>query len=113
MNHAGTPLDLFVYGTLRFGDVRWKFLEPFVMDHGEADHADGTLFDTGAGYPAALFNAPDHPASVIVGHRYRLRPSQLSTALQTLDEVESAVTGLYQRIVITTRSGRRPLDRAQ
>ncbi len=105
--------SLFVYGTLRFGDVRWHFLEPFVEDHGHPDTAVGRLFDTGAGYPAALFDAVadgGHGDGVgrgptIVGHRYRLIPAQTATALQILDEVESAVTGLYRRIRIVTGAG--------
>jgi hypothetical protein len=34
---------VFVYGTLRPGDVRWQFLEPFVVD-GQDDLIDGRLF---------------------------------------------------------------------
>ncbi len=94
-------LNLFVYGTLRFGDVRWRFLEPYVVDEGEPDSAAGTLYDTGAGYPAVLFGTDD----VVLGHRYSLLPDRRDDALATLDEVESAVTGLYHRIEITTASG--------
>jgi gamma-glutamylcyclotransferase (GGCT)/AIG2-like uncharacterized protein YtfP len=105
--------DLFVYGTLRFGDVRWKFLEPFVVDEGTPDTALGRLFDTGAGYPAALFDTVmgDLPqpragrSATIVGHRYRLIPAQVDTALEVLDEVESTVTGMYQRVQIVTGAG--------
>ena len=46
---------VFVYGTLRPGDVRWSFLEPFVTDGGAADSVIGSLFDTGEDYPAATF----------------------------------------------------------
>ncbi len=107
--------ELFVYGTLRFGDVRWRFLEPFVLDHGVPDTAPGRLFDTGAGYPAALFDAASGPAApedqpgesmAIVGHRYRLIAEESENALRRLDEVESAVTGLYRRIRIVTDAGR-------
>jgi gamma-glutamylcyclotransferase (GGCT)/AIG2-like uncharacterized protein YtfP len=105
--------DLFVYGTLRFGDVRWKFLEPFVVDEGFPDTAAGRLFDTGAGYPAALFDtvvgvSPQPLAdrsATIVGHRYRLIPGRIDTALEVLDEVESTVTGMYQRVQIVTGTG--------
>lgn len=48
---------LFVYGTLRPGDVRWHLLEPFVVDEGWADTAAGSVYDTGLGYPAAIFGA--------------------------------------------------------
>ena len=48
-------VHVFVYGTLRPGDVRWSYLEPFVTDGGIADSVDGSLFDTGEDYPAATF----------------------------------------------------------
>jgi gamma-glutamylcyclotransferase (GGCT)/AIG2-like uncharacterized protein YtfP len=38
---------VFVYGTLRPGDVRWHVLVPVVVDGGMADSGDGSLFDTG------------------------------------------------------------------
>ena len=38
------PVHLFVYGTLRPGDVRWPFLERFVADTG-VDPADGVVRD--------------------------------------------------------------------
>jgi gamma-glutamylcyclotransferase (GGCT)/AIG2-like uncharacterized protein YtfP len=106
--------ELFVYGTLRFGDVRWKFLQPFVVDHGVPDTARGTLFDTGAGYPAAFFSVATDPVApkdrsggdpVIIGHRYRLIDAEAENALRELDEIESAVTGLYRRIRIVTDAG--------
>ena len=50
-----TPTHLFVYGTLRPGEVRWHHLQPYVVDDGVDDTAAGHLFDTGLGYPAALF----------------------------------------------------------
>ncbi len=94
-------MNLFVYGTLRFGDVRWKFLEPFVIDEGMPDAVAGELFDTGAGYPAALFGS----GGTIIGHRYELLPDREAESLRVLDDVESAVTGLYHRIRITTGGG--------
>lgn len=95
------PEWLFVYGTLRFGDLRWRFLEPFVLDAGEPDTATGVLYDTGRGYPAARFDRP----GTVVGHRYRLTPARQHQALTVLDEVEGTVAGLYRRIVITTAAG--------
>ena len=94
-------MNLFVYGTLRFGDVRWKFLEPFVVDEGAPDTVAGDLFDTGAGYPAAIFSS----GNTIIGHRYELLGDREDEALQLLDAVESAVTGLYHRIRLTTEGG--------
>lgn len=95
------PQHLFVYGTLRQGDVRWKFLEPFVADTGTPDTAEGALYDTGQQYPAARFDE----TGTIVGHLYRLRPDRIEEALALMDEVESAVEGLFHRVVIVTSSG--------
>ncbi|TDT18013.1 gamma-glutamylcyclotransferase (GGCT)/AIG2-like uncharacterized protein YtfP [Ilumatobacter fluminis] len=92
---------LFVYGTLRRGDVRWSFLEPFAADDGVDDTAGGTLFDTGLGYPAAVFDG----AGTIVGTTFRLRPERLVEALQVLDEEEDTVAGLYRRVEIVTGRG--------
>ena len=92
---------LFVYGTLLPGEVRWQYLEPFVIDDGQQDCATGTLFDTGEGYPAALFGG----SGTIHGRRFAMRPDLLWHALERLDEVEGAVAGLYRRIEITTASG--------
>lgn len=96
---------LFVYGTLRPGEVRWPFLEPFVTGEGTDDVAPGQLFDTGLGYPAATFDAPTDPDARIRGRVYALRNETLHQALVELDMVEGAVRGLYQRVQITTDGG--------
>lgn len=100
---AAAPRHLFVYGTLRPGEVRWKFLEPFVVDDGTDDVADGSLFDTGLGYPAATFEAASGLA--IRGRVYGLREDMLQRALAELDIVEGAVRGVYRRVPITTAAG--------
>jgi gamma-glutamylcyclotransferase (GGCT)/AIG2-like uncharacterized protein YtfP len=65
----------------------------------------GDLYDTGRGYPAAVFREPaeqgDSPS--IAGRVYRL--SDVSRALELLDEVESAVEGLYSRVVVRVAIG--------
>ena len=96
-----TPEHLFVYGTLRPGDVRWPFLERFVADTGVDDTADGSVYDTGREYPAAVFGGDGS----IIGRTYALRSELLDETLDLLDEVESAVDGLYRRVVITTGRG--------
>lgn len=93
--------ELFVYGTLRFGDVRWCFLEPFVGDGGHPDLVAGALYDTGNGYPAARFDQP----GTIIGHRYRLLAHRRREALEVLDEIEGSVEGLYERIEVVTVTG--------
>ena len=92
---------LFVYGTLRRGESRWHHLERFVVDDGTPDAVAGSLFDTGYGYPAAVFGGDGS----IIGHVYSLRAETLGEALRHLDEVEGAVRGLYQRIASTTLAG--------
>lgn len=94
---------LFVYGTLRPGDVRWPLLAPFVSDDGVADTASGSVYDTGLGYPAAVFGGE----GTIVGRTYSLRRDRIDVALEVLDVEEATVEGLYRRIEITTGSGHR------
>lgn len=100
-----TPTHVFVYGTLRPGESRWHHLEPYVLDEGVADVVAGHLYDTGQGYPAALFAADDATAPTIVGRTFGLLTMSLPQALEHLDEVEGAVLGLYRRMVVTTRAG--------
>jgi gamma-glutamylcyclotransferase (GGCT)/AIG2-like uncharacterized protein YtfP len=93
---------LFVYGTLRPGDVRWSFLQPFVVGEGIADEVDGELYDTGLDYPAASFGGTGR----IVGQTFELVIDILDHALGVLDEVEATGDRLYRRVAIRTRSGR-------
>ena len=103
---------LFAYGTLLPGDVRWHFLQRFVTDEGVVDRADGRLFDTGEGYPAAVFGAgpstdgPSTDGPVIHGRVFTLAADLVDDALATLDEVEGAVAGDYRRVEIVTHDGR-------
>lgn len=97
------PHHLFVYGTLRPGEVRWHHLEPFVMGDGVPATVAGHLFDTGLEYPAAMF----HRDGVIHGRVYELAPDRMEAALEHLDEVEGAVRGLYHRVVVEPSSGHR------
>jgi gamma-glutamylcyclotransferase (GGCT)/AIG2-like uncharacterized protein YtfP len=94
---------LFVYGTLRRGDVRWHVLEPYVADGGADDTVVGELYDTGLDYPAAVFGGH----GTIVGTRYTLRPDRIDEALTVLDDVEGTVAGLYRRVEVTTGTGAR------
>ena len=95
------PTHLFVYGTLRPGDVRWPFLEPWVLDGGADDTVTGRLFDTGLDYPAAVFG----DAGTVFGRTYELRPDTMADALRVIDEEEDTVLGLYRRVEILTGRG--------
>lgn len=92
---------LFVYGTLRPGEVRWRHLSPFVVGGGREASVAGDLYDTGLSYPAAMFGGEQR----IHGRVYSLAETTLPEALAHLDEVEGAVRGLYSRLVVTTDAG--------
>ena len=81
---------LFVYGTLRPGDVRWPFLSPWVTDDGTPDSVPGRLFDTGLGYPAAVF---EPGRSEVIGLVYRLASGTAAEALGMIDAEEHSVPG--------------------
>ena len=88
---------LFVYGTLQPGDVRWHFLAPYVIGEAIDDAVAGTLYDTGRGYPAAIFGG-DH---LIRGRTYELDHQQLAVALDVLDTEEASVPGGFTRVAVT------------
>jgi gamma-glutamylcyclotransferase (GGCT)/AIG2-like uncharacterized protein YtfP len=102
---SAAPTHLFVYGTLRPGEVRWQHLEPYVdgdgIDTGIDTSVAGELYDTGLQYPAAMFGGDAR----ILGRVYPLASERVSAALAHLDEVEGAVRGLYHRVVVATESG--------
>jgi gamma-glutamylcyclotransferase (GGCT)/AIG2-like uncharacterized protein YtfP len=103
-NSGAPPLShLFVYGTLQPGDVRWHFLEPFVVDEGRPDSAPGQVFDTGLGYPGAQFESTS--SSAVIGRAYTLLESSIDQCLKVLDAEEGTVGGHYRRIAITTTRG--------
>ena len=101
----GVVDHLFVYGTLRPGDVRWHFLEPFVIDEGWPDRVAGRVFDTGQDYPGAIFDERAAPGGSVVGRTYTLLHESLGRCLEVLDEVEGIVGGEYRRVVVTTERG--------
>ena len=105
-------LHLFVYGTLRPGDVRWPLLAPFVVGDRRPDSVAGALFDIGQDYPAAVFGDGDERdadggggSGWIVGDTFLLDRSQLDECLTILDAEEDTVGGRYRRVTVTTESG--------
>jgi gamma-glutamylcyclotransferase (GGCT)/AIG2-like uncharacterized protein YtfP len=105
MSHS---VHLFAYGTLLPGDERWHFLQPFVTDEGTVDRAAGQLFDTGEGYPAAMFvldGTPPTDVPIIHGRVFTIVDTRRDEALRVLDEVEGAVAGDYRRVEIVTNAG--------
>lgn len=99
-NEAGIT-SLFVYGTLRAGDVRWPLLAPFVVDEGLDDSVHGSVYDTGRGYPAATFGG----AGIVRGRTHQLLEASIARCLDVLDHEEGTVGGHYRRVVVTTRNG--------
>ena len=87
---------LFAYGTLLPGQARWEFLAPFVLDEGLPADVPGSLYDTGEGYPAAVFSEP----GVVRGRVFRLRPERADESLPTLDDVERTADEHYRRVQI-------------
>ncbi len=94
-------IHLFVYGTLRPGQLRWRFLAPYVADEGHDTTVAGALYNTGNDYPAARFDRP----GTIHGRVYPLHLDRIDRALTLLDEVEGAVIDLFRRVAVTTSSG--------
>jgi gamma-glutamylcyclotransferase (GGCT)/AIG2-like uncharacterized protein YtfP len=92
---------VFLYGTLLPGHLRWGLIDPFATGS-RPDVADGQLYDTGRGWPAARFAAPvdaepvpvePPPAgdATIPGWLVDVDPSAFPTLIRRLDEVEGAV----------------------
>lgn len=97
------PRELFVYGTLRRGDVRWPLLAPYVVSAvPRLDEVDGTLYDTGRDYPAARFGT----GGTIRGEVFAIRDDRLAECLEHMDVVEGTVAGLYRRLALVTIAGR-------
>lgn len=92
--------EVFVYGTLKPGQRRWPILAPFVSASEAAVPAEapGRLFDTGYGWPAAVFDPrdADRVPGVVIG----LNPASTEEALAVLDDVEGVDSGLFQRVLI-------------
>jgi gamma-glutamylcyclotransferase (GGCT)/AIG2-like uncharacterized protein YtfP len=97
---AMEPTAVFVYGTLLPTESRWPLLEPFAVEVRPAV-VPGRLFDTGRGFPCALFSGVGSiPGAVIA-----VEPERIEEALALLDEVEGVAFGLYERVLVRTDDG--------
>jgi gamma-glutamylcyclotransferase (GGCT)/AIG2-like uncharacterized protein YtfP len=96
--------QLFVYGTLMPGQVRWHLLERFVEATPIEAEVCGQLFDTGWGWPAAVFG-PSETSSLVPGKLVAIDPSSEERALALLDEVEGVSSGMFSRIDVFTGKG--------
>jgi gamma-glutamylcyclotransferase (GGCT)/AIG2-like uncharacterized protein YtfP len=89
--------SVFVYGTLLPGQDRWPLIAEHAVAVREAT-VRGQLYDTGRGYPCALFDRDGSiPGAVI-----ELDPSRADDVLAMIDEVEGVRLGLYARVLVTT-----------
>jgi gamma-glutamylcyclotransferase (GGCT)/AIG2-like uncharacterized protein YtfP len=90
---------LFVYGTLAPGGEAWPHLERWTVGAPVADAVAGQLYDTGHGYPCAVF-PPTAPGWV---HGVVLMLVQPDTeALAALDRYEGDE---YERVPVRTATG--------
>jgi gamma-glutamylcyclotransferase (GGCT)/AIG2-like uncharacterized protein YtfP len=92
---------LFVYGTLLPGQQRWTYLQPNVVDEGVVASVKGALYDTGHGYPAAVF----WEFSTVHGRVFHLLPERAEQTLIDLDHVERTADAFYARVRVDTDAG--------
>lgn len=91
---------LFVYGTLQPGQPRWPALAGFVLHGGNGCRVTvtGTLYDTGYGWPAAIFGGgvDDHIPGIVL----RLAPGTVDEGLAALDLIEGVGARLFERVAV-------------
>lgn len=92
---------LFVYGTLMPGHLRWGVLEPHATGWRPAA-VEGHLYDTGQGWPAAVFVPGD---DLVRGWAVDLRAEVAQVVLAHLDEVEGVDEGLFRRVEVALLGG--------
>ncbi len=83
---------LFVYGTLLQGEPRNHYLDDCKLI--QSIEIPGELYDTGMGYPAALFN--ENSKEIITGEIYTICVDTNKKLIE-LDEVEGTRLGFYKR----------------
>jgi gamma-glutamylcyclotransferase (GGCT)/AIG2-like uncharacterized protein YtfP len=88
---SGVIDKIFVYGTLQRGEERSCYMRGCRLS--EILEVPGRLYDTGRGYPAALFD--DGSDTTVSGELYTMEdpPSKL----EELDRVEGTLSGLFRR----------------
>lgn len=96
---TGEINKLFVYGTLLQGEPRSQLLEDCKLI--TTIDVPGKLYDTGRGYPAALFEKDSD--GTVSGELYSLCKNH-QEKLNELDEVEGIETELYTRKKLTFRN---------
>jgi gamma-glutamylcyclotransferase (GGCT)/AIG2-like uncharacterized protein YtfP len=90
-------MQLFVYGTLMPGHLRWPVVRDQVVDHRPTTVA-GALYDTGWGYPAARFDE----AGSVPGWLLRFDDEHETRVFAVLDLVEG---DHYRRVTVQCDDG--------
>jgi len=90
---------LFVYGTLLQGEPRSNHLDDCKLI--QIIDVPGKLYNTGKGYPAAVFEE-EESSGTVTGELYSLCANH-QQKFNELDEVEGVVAGLYMRRTLTHR----------
>jgi gamma-glutamylcyclotransferase (GGCT)/AIG2-like uncharacterized protein YtfP len=93
-NRDPVSIVMFVYGTLAPGQQAWPLIAPYVT-HRTENAVPGTLFDTGRGYPAAVFAPND---DVVRGWCCRL-------ADPPLDDLDAFEGDEYERMTVRCVDG--------
>lgn len=84
---------IFVYGTFLRGECRHHVVQGYAF-HGERE-VRGILYDTGYGYPAAVFN-PQLQTSVR-GELYGFPAGSEKEFMERMDKIEGVDFGLFER----------------
>ena len=96
-------MRVFLYGTLLPGHRAWSLIEPYVVRVAWKQQVAGQLYDTGRGYPAAVFAAERRDRDARVhGCCVEVDPARAVDALARLDEFEGAE---YARVTVAVLDG--------
>jgi gamma-glutamylcyclotransferase (GGCT)/AIG2-like uncharacterized protein YtfP len=97
--------NLFVYGTLMAAQDRWPALKAFVAGSPRDAEVPGRPYRTPYGWPAAVFDPDlDH---LVPGVLVALERTMPEKALDAIDTIEGVSSGLFQRVIVTSKSGDR------
>lgn len=96
---SARTVAIFAYGTLKPGGMYYSRVAQWVVFTTEAMVA-GELFDTGFGYPAAVFGESD----VVHGTLLHVPESVVDRVTETMDEIENEGEE-YRRVRVVTLDG--------
>lgn len=98
-------MKLFVYGTLRQGERNYFYLKDAIRISKQC-WIDGSLYDTGNGYPVIL---KDKSADQVYGELYDVTAEQLNKIDQLEGYAETDTDNLYERenVIVVNDKGKR------